>query len=212
MATTDNEQSQRHERVVERTETDTERNDIEFEQLESVRGDVPGAGGRRRRGRPRGSTKAAIAASATLSQEPKPARGRRPRTPVFAPEAFVPLYGLIFSMLAKRRGPHWAISPDEAHAMADATAGLVRHLPIPVEQLGLAADILAFGAVSVAIVMPRVAVDQQMHQRVSTAATAPVSTNSSHTDVPSAFYQPGLGDSVVADNGTFIDSYPHTSG
>lgn len=77
-------------------------------------------------------------------------------------EGIAPLFAVVFGLVAARRGAHWQLAPEEAEQLGEATSALLKHVPAPAKQVGLAVDILAAGVVALAVVGPRISVDAQV--------------------------------------------------
>lgn len=103
----------------------------------------------------------------------------------------------MFDIAATRRGPHWQLAPVERAQLGDALANVIRHVPLPERELGIAADIAALGFVMYAIATPRIRHDQALLAGVQQAATiatpaAPSASSSSLEDVAQVRLQAAL--------------------
>lgn len=80
----------------------------------------------------------------------------------------------MFQLVAARRGAHWQLSPVEREQLGDALANVLRHVPLPERELGIAADVAALGFVCYAIAAPRVEHDRRLDGAPAPAAVAPL--------------------------------------
>ena len=68
-------------------------------------------------------------------------------------------WAMVSIVLTAVRGPLWEFSEDELNQLGVATSQMLRHLPIPTQELGIAADVAMFGIVVMGVVSPRMAAE-----------------------------------------------------
>lgn len=68
-------------------------------------------------------------------------------------------YKMVGIMLAHSRGGHWMFSNEECAQLGKASANVVKHMPVPVEQLGIGMDIAMLGVAVVGVATPRIQYD-----------------------------------------------------
>lgn len=84
----------------------------------------------------------------------------------------------MFAITATRRGDHWKLADQEKDAAGNALANVIRHIPMPEKQVGIAADIAALGFCAYALIVPRIELERRVNALQSgpseTPAPAPV--------------------------------------
>lgn len=83
------------------------------------------------------------------------------------------LTGVVFEIAAQRKGEHWRLGDDEKAAWGNAMANVLRHVPMPEKQMGIAADIAAVGFVAYASLVPRINMDRAITAHNAAARTEP---------------------------------------
>lgn len=73
----------------------------------------------------------------------------------------------MFAITAQRRGGHWLLHDEEKRQLADATARVLDHVPLPERELGIAADLMALGFVAYATVVPRLEIDKAVQAELA---------------------------------------------
>lgn len=92
------------------------------------------------------------------------------------------LYRMVFTMLAKRRGPHWMLSSDESDGLGEATAACLEKWFGSME-IGPEATLLVVGGM---IMMPRMIVDDQIAEERARRAAQEAAAGDRMGDPPVA--------------------------
>lgn len=109
-----------------------------------------------------GSRKAVKPATRVQVSERRSRAKPAEKASVIPPQPLGDMVGVVFTITATRRGELWKLAPEEQAAIGDALANVLRHVPMPEKQVGIAADIAALGFVSYAIVVPRLEADRKL--------------------------------------------------
>lgn len=65
-------------------------------------------------------------------------------------------------MVAKLRGPHWALEPHEAAALSESLVAVIAYIPLPERELGIGLAVSNLAACVVTVVAQRVMYEQMM--------------------------------------------------
>lgn len=86
---------------------------------------------------------------------------------------------VLSGMVATRRGEHWKIGEREAAELGAAIAGVMKYVPLPDRELGIAGDVAALAAALYMTIAPRIELDRQAAARIAPPIAAPEPSSTS---------------------------------
>lgn len=96
------------------------------------------------------------------SQRPPVGKGKA-RTVNIPADKFAPVLGLGFGMIARMRGPHWALTEQELAGLSVAIADIAVYIPLPETELGIALALSNLATSLFIVVWPRIEEDAALN-------------------------------------------------